>query len=316
MQENLERKKTLNIFLANPRGFCAGVERAISIVEKALEKYGAPIYIKHEIVHNKYVVDTLKEKGAIFVEDVAEIPQNAITIYSAHGVSKKVELDSEAKASKIFDATCPLVKKVHNRVVNLAKDNKKIILIGHNNHPEVEGTSGRVAEEVILIENKDDALRLELDDCNNLAYTTQTTLSIDDTREIIAILKKKFPNIIEPKSDDICYATQNRQNAVKAIVKDIDLLLVIGAKNSSNSNRLRDIGTENNKKSFLIADAAEINDKWLENISNIAITAGASAPEILVEEVINYLKENFLVNIKHIDGKKENIVFNLPKELQ
>ncbi|MFZ8865157.1 MAG: 4-hydroxy-3-methylbut-2-enyl diphosphate reductase [Rickettsiales bacterium] len=316
MQATSKTKKILNLFLANPRGFCAGVERAIAIVERALEKFGPPIYIKHEIVHNKYVVESLQAKGAVFVDDIAEIPQGAITIYSAHGVSKQVEYDSEKKAAQIFDATCPLVKKVHNRVVSLAKEHKEIILIGHAGHPEVEGTSGRIEQKVILIENKEQAKNIQVTNPENLAYTTQTTLSIDDTKEIIDILKSKFPKINEPQTADICYATQNRQNAVKNLVNKVDLLLVIGSKNSSNSNRLRDIGIENNIKSYLISGKEEIELAWFNNCTNIAITAGASAPENLVDELINYLKINFLVNITQINGTKENIIFNLPKELR
>ncbi|MBL6621307.1 MAG: 4-hydroxy-3-methylbut-2-enyl diphosphate reductase [Rickettsiales bacterium] len=306
----------MNVFLANPRGFCAGVERAISIVEMALKKYGSPIYIKHEIVHNKYVVDSLKKKGAIFVDSIDDVPLGGYVIYSAHGVSRKVEDSSRARDLKVFDATCPLVKKIHNQIVKLDQEQKQIILIGHSGHPEVEGTSGRINAEVLLVENKEDALNLQVKDPDNLSYTTQTTLSVDDTKEIVDILKSRFPNIIEPKSDNICYATQNRQDSVKKLVKKIDLLLVIGSINSSNSNRLKDIGVNNNIESYLISTKDDIRGSWLKNKKNIAITAGASAPEILVREVIAFLETNYNIQIHNESGVTENIMFNLPKELR
>lgn len=316
-QQNLEiNTKKINVFLANPRGFCAGVERAISIVEMALKKYGSPIYIKHEIVHNKYVVDSLKKKGAIFVDTIDDVPLGSYVIYSAHGVSRKVEDSSKARDLKVFDATCPLVKKIHNQIVKLDQEQKQIILIGHSGHPEVEGTSGRIDAEVLLVENKEDALNLQVKDPNNLSYTTQTTLSVDDTKEIVDILKSRFPNIIEPKSDNICYATQNRQDAVKKLVKKIDLLLVIGSMNSSNSNRLKDIGINNNIESYLISTKDDIRESWLKSKKNIAITAGASAPEILVREVIAFLETNYNIQIHNESGVTENIMFNLPKELR
>ena len=315
-QNTATKKNKLNIFLANPRGFCAGVERAIAIVEQALEKFGAPIYIKHEIVHNKFVVENLRKKGAVFVEDIAEIPENSLTIYSAHGVSLAVEEAAAQKNLKIFDATCPLVKKVHNQIVNLDNDQKTIIMIGHKGHPEVIGTSGRIANNIILVENIADAKTVVIDNPDRVSYITQTTLSIDDTKEIIKILKKRFPNIIAPKKDDICYATQNRQDAVKAMIPNIDLLLVIGAQNSSNSNRLYDIGIQNNIASFLVAGAHEIKAEWFKDKHNIGLTAGASAPEILLQEVILFLERNFLVQINEVAGKAENIIFNLPKELR
>jgi len=316
-QQNLEiNTKKINVFLANPRGFCAGVERAISIVEMALKKYGSPIYIKHEIVHNKYVVDSLKKKGAIFVDSIDDVPLGGYVIYSAHGVSRKVEDSSRARDLKVFDATCPLVKKIHNQIVKLDQEQKQIILIGHSGHPEVEGTSGRINAEVLLVENKEDALNLQVKDPDNLSYTTQTTLSVDDTKEIVDILKSRFPNIIEPKSDNICYATQNRQDSVKKLVKKIDLLLVIGSINSSNSNRLKDIGVNNNIESYLISTKDDIRGSWLKNKKNIAITAGASAPEILVREVIAFLETNYNIQIHNESGVTENIMFNLPKELR
>lgn len=316
-QQNIEtKKKKLNVLLANPRGFCAGVERAISIVEKALEKYGPPIYIKHEIVHNKFVVENLKKKGAVFVENISDIPDNALTIYSAHGVSVQVEEDSLKKDLKIFDATCPLVKKVHNQVVKLNNEQRSIIMIGHSGHPEVEGTSGRIKDQIYLVQNIKEARELKINNSENVSYVTQTTLSVNDTRDIIKVLKERFPSIESPKKDDICYATQNRQDAVNDLAKEIDLLLVIGANNSSNSNRLRDIGKAHNIPSFLISDETEIDMEWFNDVSNIGLTAGASAPEILVERVIDFLEQNFLVSLINKDGKKENIMFNLPKELR
>ncbi len=315
VQKNTKQK--INIFLANPRGFCAGVDRAIAIVEQSLVKYGSPIYIKHEIVHNKFVVDSLKKKGAVFVEKISEIPKNALSIYSAHGVSKQIEKDAQEKDLKIFDATCPLVKKVHTQIIKFAEQGKEIILIGHKGHPEVEGTSGRIDKKIHLVQNVEDAKNLQVTEPENLAFVSQTTLSVDDTKEIVIILNKRFKNIQGPKSTDICYATQNRQDAVQELVqKKIDLLLVIGAKNSSNSNRLRDIGESNKITSHLIADKNDIDLSWFKNTKNIGITAGASAPEILVLELLDFFKNNFETNIKHLDGKKENIVFNLPKELR
>ncbi len=311
-----EKNRPLTVFIANPRGFCAGVERAIAIVEKSLEKYGAPIYIKHEIVHNKYVVDDLRAKGAIFVEDVAEIPDDALTIYSAHGVSQAVEDASQNKNLKIFDATCPLVKKVHNQVVKLDDEAKEIILIGHEGHPEVEGTSGRSASKVRLVQNLEDVATLEVKDPDNLGYVSQTTLSVDDTKDIIAALRARFPNISGPNSDDICYATQNRQDAVKQIVEEVDLLLTIGATNSSNSNRLRDIGHMYDKPSYLISSYQDIDLAWFSNVAKVGVTAGASAPEILVEEVLDFLRDNFKISLVEKSGKKENIMFNLPRELR
>lgn len=312
----IDKKQKINLFLANPRGFCAGVERAISIVEKALSKFGPPIYIKHEIVHNKFVVENLKQKGAVFVEDIADIPDNALTIYSAHGVSVKVERESKDKQLKIFDATCPLVKKVHNQVVNLNRSRKVIIMVGHAGHPEVVGTSGRIADKIYLVQNIQEAKEIDIPETDNLSYVTQTTLSVDDTKDIIEILKQRYPAIESPKKDDICYATQNRQDAVKELTREIDLLLVIGSQNSSNSNRLCDIGKDHNIASFLIANESEIDLNWFSSIHNVGLTAGASAPEILLNKVIKFLQQNFLVNLIEKDGKKENIMFNLPKELR
>jgi len=307
---------TIDIYLASPRGFCAGVERAISIVERALEKFGAPIYVRHEIVHNKLVVENLKAKGAIFVKEIAEIPQNAIVIFSAHGVSEAVEISAHQHQLKIFDATCPLVTKVHLEAKLHEKRGRKIILIGHAGHPEVEGTSGRVKSEVTLVSNLEDIDFLEFHQDESLAYVTQTTLSVDDTKNIIDKLKTRFPNIAGPDLKDICYATQNRQNAAKEIAKIVDLILVIGANNSSNSNRLRDIGIEMGKQAHLINSFADINLDWFNDIKKIGITAGASAPESLVMEVIEFLQNNFDTQIHHIQVTEEHTKFNLPLELR
>ena len=306
----------LDIYLAQPRGFCAGVDRAISIVEKAINKFGAPIYVRHEIVHNKFVVEQLKAKGAIFVNEIDEIPENSIVIFSAHGVSKNVEISALDHKLKILDATCPLVTKVHLEAQSHEKKGKQIILIGHAGHPEVEGTSGRVNTKVTLVSNIEDVDNLHFDTVENLAYVTQTTLSVDDTKNIINKLKTRFPSITGPDLKDICYATQNRQNAVKEIVKLVDLLLVIGADNSSNSNRLRDIGTEMNKPAYLINNSQDINLNWFNNINKVGITAGASAPEELVQEVIGFIQNNFATKIHNIEVTTENIRFNLPLELR
>ncbi len=306
----------LDLYLVQPRGFCAGVERAISIVEKALEKFGAPIYVRHEIVHNQFVVQQLKEKGAIFVNEIDEIPENSIVIFSAHGVSKAVENNATTHNLKILDATCPLVTKVHLEAQIHEKKGRKIILIGHVGHPEVEGTSGRVTTEVTIVSNIEEVDKLEFAPEDNLAYVTQTTLSVDDTTNIISKLKQRFPKINGPDLKNICYATQNRQNAVKELAQFIDMLLVIGADNSSNSNRLRDIATEMNKKSFLINSFKDIQLDWFKNITKVGITAGASAPEALVQEVIQFLQQNFKINIHNLQITEENIHFNLPLELR
>ncbi len=307
---------TMQIYLASPRGFCAGVERAIAIVEKAIDKFGAPIYVRHEIVHNKIVVESLKAKGAIFVNEVDEIPQGSIVIFSAHGVSKKVEDSAYLHKLQVFDATCPLVTKVHLEAQIHEKKGRQIILIGHEGHPEVEGTSGRVESIVTLVSNIADVEALSFDDVENLAYVTQTTLSVDDTKNIIQKLKDKFPKIVGPELKDICYATQNRQNAAKEIAKIADLLLVIGADNSSNSNRLRDIGSEMGKAAYLINSFEDIKLQWFEGVEKVGITAGASAPENLVMEVVEFLKQKFDTQINHLQVIEENVKFNLPLELR
>ncbi|MCI5050285.1 MAG: 4-hydroxy-3-methylbut-2-enyl diphosphate reductase [Rickettsiales bacterium] len=305
----------LTIVLAQPRGFCAGVERAIEIVEKALEKYGAPVYVRHEIVHNKWVVDTLSAKGVIFVKEVDEIPDGAVTIFSAHGISEAVENSALDRNLPVLDATCPLVTKVHYQAKRYERDGSEIILIGHEGHPEVEGTSGRV-KKVHLVSDIDDVEKLELPADIPLAYVTQTTLSVDDTRDIIAALRAKYPDIQGPDVNDICYATQNRQQAVREISQDVDLLLVVGARNSSNSNRLRDLGEENGIPSYLISDEKDIKLEWFDGVSRVGITAGASAPEILIERVQTFLSTQFDTETHMHDGIVETIKFNLPKALR
>lgn len=306
----------LEVFLANPRGFCAGVERAIAIVEKAIAKFGSPIYVRHEIVHNKTVVQALQEKGAIFVDEVDEVPKGGIVVFSAHGVAKKVENEAINLDLKIFDATCPLVTKVHLEAQSHEKKGRKLILIGHAGHPEVEGTSGRVNSEVTLVSSIEEVDQLKYTQDEELAYVTQTTLSVDDTREIIARLKEKYPKINGPDLKDICYATQNRQNATKEIAKIVDMLLVIGAENSSNSNRLRDIGIQMGKESYLVNSYHDVKLDWFKDVAKIGITAGASAPEYLVQEVIEFLKKYFEIKLSHLEIVEENIHFNLPLELR
>lgn len=308
--------KGMNIILAQPRGFCAGVERAIEIVEKAISKYGAPIYVRHEIVHNKFVVNYLQNKGAIFVEEIDEIPEGARTIFSAHGVSDQVEENAKKRKLPVIDATCPLVTKVHLQAKKQETQNKQLIIIGHMGHPEVEGTSGKVKQEVIIISEPEEVAAITVKDPKNLAYVTQTTLSVDDTKKVIKALNERFPDIEGPDIKDICYATQNRQNAVRDLAKKVDIILVIGAKNSSNSNRLRDLGEEIGVDSYLINDENDINDSWFAGKRDIGITAGASAPELLVERVINHLGKKFDISLKANTGINENIKFKLPKELR
>ncbi|MFN7612931.1 MAG: 4-hydroxy-3-methylbut-2-enyl diphosphate reductase [Alphaproteobacteria bacterium] len=305
----------MTIYLAAPRGFCAGVDRAIEIVEKALELYGAPIYVRHEIVHNRWVVESLREKGVVFVREVEEIPAGGITVFSAHGISEKVESSAKLRELPVIDATCPLVTKVHNQAIRYEREGFEIVLIGHAGHPEVEGTSGRV-KRVYLVENVEDVASLTVATPEKLAYVTQTTLSVDDTKTIIAALKAKFPKILGPDTKDICYATQNRQQAVKELVKQVDLLLVVGSRNSSNSNRLRDLGEESGIPAYLIDDATDIQAAWLEGVTRVGLTAGASAPELLVERVIRYLETLRPVTVIPFEVVKENVYFNLPKEVR
>ncbi|MHC0448838.1 MAG: 4-hydroxy-3-methylbut-2-enyl diphosphate reductase [Candidatus Lariskella arthropodorum] len=311
----MNSKRKLNVVLANPRGLCAGVERAIEIVERAIDKYGPPVYVKHEIIHNKYVVDSLKAKGAIFVEDISHIPERAVTIFSAHGVPESCEDESDKRNLNVIDATCPLVKKVHYAVKRHNNNHRKVILIGHSNHPEVIGTSGRIKNHVYIVESIDDVNDLNFDTYEPLAYATQTTLSIDDTKSIITALHSKFKNLEGPDIKDICYATQNRQNAVKAILPMIDALLVIGAKNSSNSNRLRDLGATCNKPSYLIDDASNLKLEILDNVQTLGITAGASAPDILLQNLLMLLSNYYDTNVNMIGDIEENIKFKLPKQL-
>jgi 4-hydroxy-3-methylbut-2-enyl diphosphate reductase len=307
--------RPLNVVLAQPRGFCAGVVRAIDIVERALKKYGPPVYVRHEIVHNKYVVESLKAKGARFVENVAEIPDGAVAIFSAHGVSKDVEREASDRSLPVIDATCPLVTKVHNQGKRYVGQGRTVILIGHAGHPEVEGTMGQIPGTVVLVQTVADVDKLELPTDAPVAYVTQTTLSVDDTRDIIAALTKRFSDIQGPDTRDICYATQNRQSAVRDLCKHADLLLVVGATNSSNSNRLREIGAEVGIPSYLIADGGELDPAWLEGVQTVGITAGASAPEVLVNDVIGALKRLRIVDVTTLPGREENITFRLPAEV-
>lgn len=304
-----------HIILAQPRGFCAGVDRAIEIVEKALELYGAPIYVRHEIVHNKWVVDDLKSKGVIFVSEVDEIPNGAITVFSAHGISEKVEKSAKLRNLPVIDATCPLVTKVHKEAQRHESEGLELVLIGHAGHPEVEGTSGRVKQQVHLVQNVDDVAKLKVTQPNKLAYVTQTTLSVDDTKAIIDALKTRYTNITGPDLRDICYATQNRQNSVRELAECVDLLLVVGATNSSNSNRLRDLGEEIGVTSHLLADSTELNPDWLASANTIGITAGASAPEHLVQGVVKAIKALYPANVTTMEGKLETTKFKLPPQV-
>ena len=308
-------KQPLQVILAQPRGFCAGVVRAVDIVERALQIYGAPVYVRHEIVHNKHVVDSLRDKGARFVEEIGDIPQGAVTVFSAHGVSRKVEDDAGVRGLQVIDATCPLVSKVHNETKRYARTGYEVVLIGHPGHPEVEGTMGQVPDEVYLVSNLADIATLTPANPAKLSYVTQTTLSVDDTREIIAALKVRFPEIRGPDVKDICYATQNRQTAVRRLANRSDVILVIGADYSSNSNRLREISEEAGTDSYLIPDAESLNPAWLDGARAVGITAGASAPEELVQELIDRLGDMFDVTVTDLDGIEENVTFRLPREL-
>jgi len=310
------RKRRIDVWLARPRGFCAGVERAIDIVERALDIYGPPVYVRHEIVHNKRVVETLRAKGAVFVEEVDDIPDGAVTIFSAHGVAEKVEDHAKRRDLPVIDATCPLVSKVHKEGQNQAKKGRQVILIGHAGHPEVEGTQGRIPGGVLLVTSAADVPGLKVKNPDMLAYVTQTTLSVDETRAVISALKARFPNIVGPDVKDICYATQNRQQAVRKLAQHVGLLLVVGAHNSSNSNRLREIGTELGIPSYLIDDAGNLNPKWLDGVEAVGITAGASTPDELVQEMIRRLGDFGDVHIREMDGVAESIIFKLPRELK
>ncbi len=309
----------MEIVMANPRGFCAGVDRAIEIVERALETFGAPIYVRHEVVHNKYVVDGLRDKGAVFVEELDEVPDDSTVIFSAHGVSRSVELEAEKRQLQVFDATCPLVTKVHLEVVKYANEGREVILIGHAGHPEVEGTMGRydtsAGGRILLIETTEDVDTVEVNDPSRLAFVSQTTLSVDDTREIITGLQKRFPHISAPRKDDICYATQNRQDAVKDLCKRSDVLLVVGAANSSNSNRLRELGERAGIPSYLITGAQDIPQDCY-SASRIGLTAGASAPEELVQQVVAAIRQKGATCVTELPGIEEKITFSIPRRLR
>ena len=313
MEKN--KNKSLKIILAQPRGFCAGVERAIEIVERALKIYGPPVYVRHEIVHNKRVVNNLSSKGAIFVKELDQIPEGAVTVFSAHGVSQKVEDTAGVRNLPVLDATCPLVAKVHKEGQRYSEGGFEVILIGHEGHPEVEGTMGRISGPVYLVSNTDDVKRLKVKNPDKLSYVSQTTLSVDDTRDVINALQERFPKIVGPDVKDICYATQNRQSAVRDLVKSVDLVLVVGARNSSNSNRLKDIGSESGVSTHLIETADDMSLSWFENVDSVGITSGASTPDELVKEVIDRISTFTSIEIEKQQGIEENVVFKLPKEL-
>ena len=304
----------MKVVLANPRGFCAGVDRAIAIVETALERFGAPIYVRHQVVHNKFVVKSLSEKGAVFVEELNEVPRGSTVIFSAHGVSKGVRQEAETLGLKVFDATCPLVTKVHTEVMRYRREGREVVLIGHAGHPEVEGTLGQVNDGVTLIETIEDVAEFHPRDEHQLAYVSQTTLSVDDTAGIIDALKQRFPDIVGPRKNDICYATQNRQDAGKKLAKQCDIVLVVGSPNSSNSNRLKELAQQNGVDAYLIDGAPEIQDQWLSGKSSIGVTAGASAPEVLVEQVIAHLQKRDVEVVK-MESPREGVSFALPAGL-
>ncbi|TDT37120.1 4-hydroxy-3-methylbut-2-enyl diphosphate reductase [Halospina denitrificans] len=310
----------MQIKLANPRGFCAGVDRAIEIVNRALDVYGAPIYVRHEVVHNKFVVDNLRERGAIFVDELHEVPDDAWVIFSAHGVSQAVQQEAKDRGLQVFDATCPLVTKVHMEVMTYSREGRECILIGHAGHPEVEGTMGQYDRsnggDIYLVEDENDALNLEVKDPEKLAFVTQTTLSMDDTARVIDTLQNRFPAIQGPRKDDICYATQNRQDAVKMLAAECDLMLVVGSPNSSNSNRLRELAERMGTPGYLIDSAEQIEADWLEGVKAVGVTAGASAPEVLVEEVVARLREFGGQTPDELEGEQENVVFSMPKALR
>lgn len=310
----------MKIKLANPRGFCAGVDRAIEIVNRALEVFGAPVYVRHEVVHNRFVVDDLKQRGAIFVDELHEVPDDSLVIFSAHGVSKAVQAEARSRDLNVFDATCPLVTKVHIEVTKYSRDGMECVLIGHEGHPEVEGTMGQYDTShggiIYLVEDEEDVAKLEVKDPSKLAYVTQTTLSVDDAAKVIDALKAKFPDIQGPRKDDICYATQNRQDAVKGLADSSDVMLVVGSPNSSNSNRLRELAERMGTPAYLIDDHSQINPNWLDGASSVSVTAGASAPEVLVQQVVDHLMELGAESVEEASGREENIVFSMPKALR
>jgi 4-hydroxy-3-methylbut-2-enyl diphosphate reductase len=309
----------MNIVLANPRGFCAGVDRAITIVERALEIFEPPIYVRHEVVHNKYVVDSLRARGAVFVDELHEVPDDSIVIFSAHGVSQAVRQEAKDRGLRVFDATCPLVTKVHMEVTRASRKGHECVLIGHAGHPEVEGTMGQYNNPkggIYLVESTDDVAKLEVKDPKELHYMSQTTLSVDDTADVIDALREKFPDVQGPRKDDICYATQNRQDAVRELAAEVDVLLVVGARNSSNSNRLRELAEKMGTPAYLIDDATCINQSWLEGKENVGVTAGASAPEVLVRDVVKQLQAWGGQTVQERSGREENITFSIPPELR
>lgn len=306
----------MEVILANPRGFCAGVERAIAIVERALEKFGAPIYVRHEVVHNKYVCDDLRAKGAIFIDHLSDVPSGSTVIFSAHGVSQAVRAEAEQRGLKVFDATCPLVTKVHVEVAKMRRDEREIVMIGHRKHPEVEGTMGQSDGGMYLVETVEDVANLSVRNEDQLSYVTQTTLSVDDASQIVAALRQRFPLIQGPKKDDICYATQNRQESAKSLAEQCDFIIVVGSPNSSNSNRLREVAAARGVESRMVDNATEIESSWVEGKVRVGITAGASAPEVLVEQVIDRLKALGVSIVRQDQGSPENVTFPLPMELQ
>jgi 4-hydroxy-3-methylbut-2-enyl diphosphate reductase len=306
----------MKVVLAQPRGFCAGVVRAIDIVERALTKYGAPIYVRHEIVHNRHVVETLKAKGAVFVKELSEVPSGAVTVFSAHGVARSVQNEAQERQLPVLDATCPLVTKVHNQGRRYVSQGRTLVLVGHAGHPEVVGTLGQIDAAVHLVQTAAEVQTLPLALDTPIAYITQTTLSVDDTRHIIEALTTRFTDVIGPDTKDICYATQNRQAAVRDLIRIVDVLLVVGARNSSNSNRLRDVGEEAGVPSYLVADGSEVDPAWLEGAERVGLTAGASAPEVLVDSVIEALRRLGPLEVSVLDGTEENITFNLPQVLR
>jgi len=308
-------KQESEILLAQPRGFCAGVDRAIEIVERALTQFGAPIYVRHEIVHNAYVVADLRNKGAIFIEELADVPAGNTVIFSAHGVSKAVQAEAQERGLTVFDATCPLVTKVHMEVAKMRREGREIIMIGHEGHPEVEGTMGQAEAGMYLVETVDDVLKLQVTDPELLAYVSQTTLSVDDTTDIIAALKQRFPSIAEPKKGDICYATTNRQEAVKFMAPQVDVVIVVGSPNSSNSNRLREVAEKKGVPAYMVDNAELIQQEWLDGKRRVGVTAGASAPEVLVQAVIDRIKEGSLRSVRILEGIEEHVTFPMPKGL-
>ena len=305
----------MDVLLANPRGFCAGVERAIEIVERAIEQIGAPIYVRHEIVHNKYVVDDLRKKGAVFVEELDEVPRGSTVIFSAHGVSKEIRRDAEARGLKVFDATCPLVTKVHVEVSKMLREGYEIVMIGHRGHPESEGTMGQSESGMHLVETVEDVARLNVNNPDKLSYVTQTTLSVDDAAQIVAALRARFPAVRGPKRDDICYATQNRQDAVKFMAPRCDVVIVVGSPNSSNSNRLREVAQNMGVEAYMVDSAADLKPEWIAGKPRVGVTAGASAPEVLVNELIERLQELGAKSVRPLEGIAEHVVFTLPREL-